>query len=87
MHLRKFNHLYNGSIVLKRKRVSRIYKNLYLSNNKMIQNHFVADNSRFGVVLTRVMAEHGISTRRFTALCGVKTQRVCDLKKAMATIA
>lgn len=53
----------------------------------MIQNHFVADNSRFGVVLSRVMAEHGISTRRFTALCGVKTQRVCDFKKATATIA
>ena len=47
----------------------------------MIQNHFVADNSRFGVVLSRVLVEHGISTRRFTALCGVKTQRVCDLKK------
>ena len=47
----------------------------------MIQNHFVADNSRFGVVLSRVMAEHGISTRQFTALCGVKTQRVCDLKR------
>lgn len=53
----------------------------------MIQHHFVADNSRFGVVLSRVLVEHGISTRRFTALCGVKTQRVCDLKKATATIA
>lgn len=53
----------------------------------MIKNHFVADNSRFGAVQSRVLAEHGISTRRFTALCGVKTQRVCDLKKATATIA
>lgn len=53
----------------------------------MIQNHFEADNSRFGVVLSRVLVEHGISTRRFTALCGVKTQRVCDFKKATATIA
>ena len=53
----------------------------------MIQNHFVADNSRFGVVLSRVLVEHGISTRRFMALCRVKTQRVCDLKKAMVTIA
>lgn len=31
---RKFNHLYNGSIVLKRKRVSRIFLPIYLSYNK-----------------------------------------------------
>ena len=72
-------------MVLKRKRGSRIY--LFNLLQKMIQNHFVADNSRFGVVLSRVLVEHGISTRQFTALCGVKTQRVCDLKKATATIA
>jgi len=53
----------------------------------MFKAIFVADNSRFGAVLTEVMTAYDVQTRALMAESGISGSYVSKLKKAKVTCA